>query len=225
MKHLDEGTLQAWLDGRRSGLEQAELDAIGRHVDDCDVCTERVAALRASTERAASLLDTGAAVGPPPFAAVQARAASAEGGSEEGGSDARPASARPTAGRPRWRWQSASWAASVAVALGAGWLANDLYRRPGGGGGAMAAADAVVVGESEESVGSRQRAADLDVANDAGAASIEMPPPPSPSAPAEIAEGPVVDAPAPQTAEGPVVVAETEERGDRLETAPDAAVG
>ena len=103
MQHLDEGTLQAWLDGSRSGLDPDERTAIEQHVGACDECAARVDELRSSTERAMSLLGTRAAEGPPPFAAVQARAekAAAGGAAEPVGRTVREFRWRP-ASPSRW---------------------------------------------------------------------------------------------------------------------------
>lgn len=113
MRHLDEGTLQAWLDRSRSGLSAGELEDIERHLSDCDGCVQRMTELLASTRRVRSLLSpTHAPPEPAPdYDAVVARA----GRRREGD-------------RRRRMWRGVAWAASVAMALGVGWLSNGLYR-------------------------------------------------------------------------------------------------
>ena len=59
MQHLDEGTLQAWLDGARSGLDPSRLAAIERHIDGCDVCSTRAEALTRASFRTHAVLAVG----------------------------------------------------------------------------------------------------------------------------------------------------------------------
>jgi len=113
MKHLDEGQLQAWLDRPRSGLGSGEARVIEDHLRACEACARRLAELRRLDARADSILSS---VDPndgslPPFGEVEAR-------SHRGGRHR----------RPRRRWVPLAWAASFVVALGAGWLTNDLRR-------------------------------------------------------------------------------------------------
>jgi len=113
MQHLDEGTLQAWLDRPRSGLDPSEVAEIERHLASCDVCASRLSALQASDDRARSLLSVGrdAVVAAPPYQRIAERAA---------GSRRRR--------RAQKRLTAMAWAASIVVAIGVGWLTNDLYR-------------------------------------------------------------------------------------------------
>lgn len=111
MQHLDDGTLQEWLDRERSGIEDARAEEVTRHVAGCAPCRARAAELRALTEATESLLtaDSGAAAAEPDFGDVLARAR----------------------GRPRARrrtFVALGRAATVALALGAGWLTNELVR-------------------------------------------------------------------------------------------------
>lgn len=111
MKHLDEGRLQAWLDRPRSGLGPDEAREIEAHLQSCDECARRLAALEDLDARAASILSS---VEPedadaPPFREVSERARQA------GGKRASP--------RPR---VVLTWAASVVLALGVGWMANEV---------------------------------------------------------------------------------------------------
>ncbi len=118
MPHLDEGTLQAWLDRDRSGLGPEERARIEAHLEGCEACARSLEELEGSTARVEALLGVAPAAGEiPPFEAVRARAAG----------EAAPA------GRARRRWRPTAWAASVAVALGVGWMANEMIRTGGAG--------------------------------------------------------------------------------------------
>jgi hypothetical protein len=111
MRHLDDGILQAWLDRERSGQEEAEARSVADHLEACAECAARAEELDALTRRSVALLagDVGdEAV--PAYREVLGRARAL--------------------GRPRRRraWTAGTWAASIAVALGAGWMGNELYR-------------------------------------------------------------------------------------------------
>lgn len=113
MQHLDEGTLQAWLDRPRSGLDPSEVADIGRHLAACETCTARLSELGESSERTRALLSVGgtAVASPPPYDRIAERAA---------GTRRRR--------RAQKRLTVMAWAASIVVAIGVGWLTNDLYR-------------------------------------------------------------------------------------------------
>jgi hypothetical protein len=111
MRHLDDGTLQAWLDRERSGQEEAEARSVADHLEACLECAARAEELEAHNRRSAALLAGG--VGDeavPAYREVLGRAR---------------VLARP---RRRRAWTAGTWAASIAVALGAGWMGNELYR-------------------------------------------------------------------------------------------------
>jgi hypothetical protein len=99
MSHLDDGTLHAYLDGELGSTERERLEG---HLAGCPPCRERLAEERALVERAERLL--GLAAPPAPTRA-----------------------APPLHGlrrRPAW-WRARVplvWAATLALALGAGWL-------------------------------------------------------------------------------------------------------
>lgn len=113
MQHLDDGQLQEWVDRSRSGLMPDERDRIERHLAECEVCTDRLADLTEVGNQAASLLAVGSPFGDvPDFAHVSGRAATLASGV-----------------RRRRLMQGGAWAASVAIALGIGWGANDLMRQ------------------------------------------------------------------------------------------------
>ncbi len=153
MSHLDDGTLQAWLDGPRSGLSAEELAEIAEQIERSPELAARVAELRASTEGTQSLLNTAGAAagaGAPSFAdlverrrvmdaeggaaaeggvaeGAETEGGQADGGQAEGGSPQAPTTSPHPQAR---RWNATRWAASIAIAIGAGWVANDLYRTP-----------------------------------------------------------------------------------------------
>ncbi|MEW5930195.1 MAG: zf-HC2 domain-containing protein [Gemmatimonadota bacterium] len=106
MRHVDEGLLHAWLDGERAALEPGAADEVRRHLAGCGECRARLEEARGLRDRAEALLrggdPAGMEVDVPPFEALAAR----------------PAPARHGRGR------MLAWAASLALALGAGWLAR-----------------------------------------------------------------------------------------------------
>jgi hypothetical protein len=134
MRHMDDGLLQSWLDHPRSGLEPAEHSAIEAHLAECAACRERLELLRSGDDALAELLSavTGGEEEIPDFDTVVERAAKLGG---PGGGSSAPVphgSGTPTrAGRRPL--VAMGWAASVVVALGAGWLWNEMSRagRPG----------------------------------------------------------------------------------------------
>jgi hypothetical protein len=111
MRHVDDGTLNAWLDEQ---LDDApERASIGAHLATCGSCRARLEQERSTRSQAISLLAAAAPAGleRPPFEQLVARAS--------GGTSA--------AGRARrgW-WVPATWAASIALALGLGWAAREV---------------------------------------------------------------------------------------------------
>jgi len=113
MQHLDEGTLQAWLDGARSGLDPSKLKKIERHLAGCDSCASRVDALARSSFRAHALLSVGRDRYSPRLSYEDL---------------ARRARGTRTSGRSVRRRVSAAWAASIVGAIGIGWISNEFYR-------------------------------------------------------------------------------------------------
>ena len=117
MRHVDDGTVHAWLDGQVT--DRAEAAWIDEHLRWCAPCAARVAGERAVIERAHALLASAAPAAEaesPSFDAIAARAAQRD----TTGSDA--------TGRP---WLSSvrllplAWAASLVLAAGIGWFARD----------------------------------------------------------------------------------------------------
>jgi len=112
MQHLDEGTLQTWLDRERAGLDPSELAEIESHLAACSECSDRLDQLAGLDERAHALLTVGGEPdATPSFDAVVARS--------QGTKQRR---------RAITRLRSFAWAASIVLAVGIGWMTNDLYR-------------------------------------------------------------------------------------------------
>jgi hypothetical protein len=170
MRHLDDGILQAWLDGPRSGLSAAERDEIERHLSSCDACARRLEALDDTSRRVETLLSGPEAAGEPvpAFDAVLARA-------HRGGPSGRSGPTR----RARSRWAAAAWAASVAAAVGVGWLGSEIYR-----GGARTPAEAARVDSAPatQQMAAAQAAPDTHPQGDTTRAAE-----PSPTSPTELA--------------------------------------
>jgi len=116
MQHLDEGTLQAWLDGARSGLDPSRLARIEHHLAGCDACAARADDLARSSFRTHALLSLGRD--------HYAPRVSYEDVARRAGSRTREMSRR--------RRVAATRAAGIIGALAVGWLSNDLYRAHGG---------------------------------------------------------------------------------------------
>jgi hypothetical protein len=112
MQHVDEGLLHALLDGELAALGSGREAEVRRHLAGCAACRTRLAEEREVRDRAGALLRRGGPVGVevPPFEALAAR--------------------RAPARRPR-RVAALAWAASLVLALSAGWLARSALRPPG----------------------------------------------------------------------------------------------
>lgn len=116
MPHISDGDLHAWLDGGISE-ESEEHEVLRFHLESCADCASRLDAARelrtGADDILASALPAGSA---PSFEEIRLRA-------EE--SDADPSVTAPGPGRLRRGWLSAQrlgWAATVMLALGAGWI-------------------------------------------------------------------------------------------------------
>ncbi len=108
MSHVDEGMLHAYLD--HADRPSGEWRAVEDHLASCADCRQRLDDARALRERAAVILEASgpAAVPVPPFDTVLARA----GGKAP----------RRVLGIGRLR--ALGWAASIALAVGVGWMAR-----------------------------------------------------------------------------------------------------
>lgn len=175
MRHLDEGLLQAWLDGSRGGLTDEERTAVAEHLATCPECAVRLEELRETTDQSVDLLGPLEASDEeiPDFEAVVARA------HEVGVARAREIGVPR---RARRRWVAPAWAASVAVALGVGWLGNEMRRT-----GVEPAASSEAVADAATDAVAAAPAEELERAE---AARREIAPPPEPL----VVRGRVVDA-------------------------------
>lgn len=108
MSHVDEGMLHAYLDGELPADERTTLEA---HLAQCDACRGRLVEERALLERASALLGAARPVERPAPAFEQLRRGPK---------------------RSLWRVRTpVAWAASIALALGLGYVLRDVgaYRR------------------------------------------------------------------------------------------------
>lgn len=121
MSHVDEGTLHAYLDGELEIVQPGATAALEAHVAACDECRARLEDERRIRDRAHAILGHAApaALDVPPFDVVLRRA---RGDTTDGG-------AAPTS-RPRRPFIPLAWAASIALALGAGWWAREMALAP-----------------------------------------------------------------------------------------------
>lgn len=112
MKHLDDGILQAWLDGPRSELSPLERDGIELHLSECERCSRRIEEMEGDTLLVNAFLSESDPEGEaiPPFEEVLERARHDQSNR-----------------RKRTAWTRAGWAASVAAAGVVGWMANGAY--------------------------------------------------------------------------------------------------
>ncbi|MCL7971689.1 MAG: hypothetical protein M8866_06310 [marine benthic group bacterium] len=116
MSHISEGDLHAWLDGAIPE-ESEEASAFREHLATCAECEGRLDEERALREEAAGILDSARPVGDaPPFEDLVARADT--GGTSPAGAGA----ARERLRRGWWSTQRLGWAATIVLALGAGWI-------------------------------------------------------------------------------------------------------
>ena len=119
MSHATDGELHAYLDGGLASIDPARADRLKTHLEGCSDCTARLEDTRALRARAGEILADAEPVEVPPFEAILERQAKGS----EGPSDA---DAR-TPIRIRQSRPPLAWAASVAVALGAGWLGHAVW--------------------------------------------------------------------------------------------------
>lgn len=136
VSHIDEGRLHAWLDGALGPESGPEGAAMGHHLARCEECRARLEEASALRERARSVL---ASADHPPseapaFTEIVDRARS---GARETKRAAEPESARTSAESARRRIRQRTsrvglaWAASITLAVGAGWLGRELALQRG----------------------------------------------------------------------------------------------
>lgn len=133
MSHVDEGALHAYLDGALDEYPVAEARRIRAHLECCGPCIGRLEEERSVRERASAVLSAAdAPVVMPPLEELRRLARSGD-------------SSAPVRARRRSRL---GWAASVVLAVGAGWLLRSALPLTGGDGGSAAG---VVASRSESS--------------------------------------------------------------------------
>ncbi|MGE0158359.1 MAG: carboxypeptidase regulatory-like domain-containing protein [Gemmatimonadales bacterium] len=157
MQHLDEGTLQAWLDGARSGFDPSRLASIERHIEACDACAARADALERSSFRAHALLSVGRDQYAPRvlYEDVVRRARGS----------------RPQ-GRTRTRIKTV-WAASIVAATAVGWMSNEIYRGSVDAvGGQAASSTAAAVSQPESALAAEGSSAGVPTSVDATTPSL-----------------------------------------------------
>lgn len=133
MSHVDDGLIHAWLDGALFAGDPKRT-AFEKHLELCDECRDRVEAERRVRDRAADVLRSAApdAVRVEPFeqmiaARLAARAAAAAGPAARDDVPGRVDSATPVTTAPshrRRRFVPLAWAASLLMAVTAGWFAR-----------------------------------------------------------------------------------------------------
>lgn len=120
MSHVADGELHAYLDGALDHLAPDRAEWVRSHLEECGACRARLEEERAVLERSTELLAMAAPpeAAPPPFEEIRRRARDLEELEGAGGS----------AGGPRRRVgpRALAWAATVVVALGAGWVVRGL---------------------------------------------------------------------------------------------------
>ena len=118
MRHVDEGSIHAWLDGAIT--DPAERAWIEEHLRWCAACGARVAEERSTLEQAHALLAVAApATEPPSFDEIAARAARHQASRR-----------RPTVAErllDERRLMQLGWAATVILAVGIGWFAREMF--------------------------------------------------------------------------------------------------
>jgi hypothetical protein len=241
MSHVDEGLLHAYLDGAIRPGDDAHA-ALTAHLELCADCRARLEEARAIKDRAHELLRSVLAGGKgrPDFAEVE-RLAAARLQQAEPAADTEPAANtnRPARARRSRRYVSLAWAASIGVAVGAGWMARALIVVPEVDEPRAAATDVPIratepAAAATSPVESEAVAAAVESAAAAGSveSSVSVP---APAATLPPASPPVADATTPR-AEPPVAAmlpaapptadsaADAVPPADRLAAAPTATV-
>ncbi|MFO7588499.1 MAG: hypothetical protein R6X22_10545 [Gemmatimonadota bacterium] len=129
MAHLDDGRLTAWLDGALSP-ESPGGEVVARHLSACADCRSRLEEERSLRTRSGEILAAAdlAPSSAPEFAEIVARARAGRTGQTGPG---RPRGRGSRGSRPASPGMGLAWAASLALAVGAGWIARDLSRERG----------------------------------------------------------------------------------------------
>src|SRR4051812_42300237 len=119
MSHAAEGEIHAWLDGALDDLGEARAEQVREHLRRCPECQDALTAEEAVRARAAEVLGLAAPMSMelPPLEALIERARRVDAPAQV----AAPSVSRRTVGL--------GWAASVVLALGAGWTAQAIWLR------------------------------------------------------------------------------------------------
>ncbi|MDH3271740.1 MAG: hypothetical protein OEN56_10425 [Gemmatimonadota bacterium] len=152
MSHVDEGALHAYLDGALDEFPAAEAEKIRTHLDGCSECAERLEVERRIRADAHLMLGLAApAVDVPSFEEIRAYVQRT----------------RPAGGRVS-RAQRLGWAASVVLAIGAGWMLREgqLQQRALDIGQEAASAPAIGVARESEGFAERQNALPVEAGAD-----------------------------------------------------------
>lgn len=146
MPHITEGLLHAHLDGALGPDEQPEWAKAERHLEVCDDCRRRLDEAAELRDTASALL-AAAAPAPssarPEFAELVARAEARRVEPSPGGGRS------VGVGRSWWRTPAKlAWAASLVIAVGAGWIGRQLVVEDGLDGPRVSAEQDATVGEA-----------------------------------------------------------------------------
>ena len=119
MQHVDEGELHAWLDGALDQLGEGRAGQVREHLRTCALCREALVAEETLRARADDVLALAVprSIDAPPFETLVERARAVQ-------PVAAPARSRLS------RVARMGWAASIVLALGAGWMAREIDVRP-----------------------------------------------------------------------------------------------
>ena len=117
MSHVSDGELHAYLDEALEHYPSSHAQRIREHVESCESCRLRLEDERGARAQAATILESGAPeqIEPPPFEEIERRRSA-------------PDAIRRRANVRMVRLTRLSWAASVVLALGLGWVVG---RQPG----------------------------------------------------------------------------------------------
>ena len=121
MSHANDGDLHAYLDGALASSDPERSERLAAHLEGCSDCRVRLEEARALRSRAGEILASAeiGSVRPPPFEEILERAETTRGVPLH--------ASDPTRRSARWSRPPLAWAASVAVALGAGWLGHSVW--------------------------------------------------------------------------------------------------
>lgn len=124
MRHVDEGTIHAWLD--QQVTDPQEVARITAHLRECATCSARVAEEEATIRDAEALLSS---VAPYADGSREAFDALVAGAAQRNGTGERATSGNGSTRSGRsypWWMASAGWAATIVLAVGIGWSARYL---------------------------------------------------------------------------------------------------